>query len=195
MASYFNEIMHVLTKADRLGSRQLSNGTRLIGHVPHVAPEAYFHVVYAPLNDAEIRTLEQQIGRPLPRDLKHFYGLCNGLKLFSYALAIDGLRRTNTRTGDDAWHPFAMDVANVKERPKNVDDSFVFFGGYEWDGSTLGMSGQSREVHRCAPQSARRLNTWASLSDMLCSEVRRLSSLFNADGHKVSTEVPTTPEP
>jgi hypothetical protein len=194
MTDYFDEVMEVVLDAERLGSRRLSNGVHLVGHVPHVAPEAYYHVVYPPLADAHIATIEQQIQRRLPSELKDFYKRSNGMHLFAYAMAIDGLRRGNVRTGDGAWQPFGMDVPNVKERPKDAGGSFVFFGGYEWDGSTLGMSPDSPVVHRCAPQSARFINEWPSFGEMLVGEVRRLSALFDESGRKINEDTPTIPE-
>ena len=194
MNQYYDQIMGVILDAERLGSRKLSNGVRLIGHVPHIAPEAYFHVIYPPLDDSQIAILEEQIHRPLPSELKEFYKWSNGIKLFAYALTIDGLRHSYVRSGEEVWQPFGMDVPNVRERPADAGDSFVFFGGYEWDGSTLGMSPDSPVVHRCTSQSAKSINSWPSFGDMLIAEVRRLSSMFDESGRKLNEDIPTVPD-
>ncbi len=193
MNDYLDEVMEIVLKAEQLGSRRLSTGVRLIGHVPHVAPEAYFHVLYPPLDDTQILTVEQQIERPLPSELKDFYAHTNGIKLFAYAMTIDGLRHSYVRTGDEAWQPYSMDIPNVKERPRDADDSFVFIGGYRWDGSTLGMSPDSPVVYRCARYTAEPINEWPSFGDMLVSEARRLSALFDENGRKINEDLPTIP--
>jgi len=189
----FNLIMEVVNQANHLGSRILSSGVHFIGNIPHVAPEAYFHVVYPPMDDDQISALEHQIGRSLPEELQSFYKQSNGIKLFAYALSIDGMRHSYVRTGDDAWQPYSIITQNVQERPLDAPETLVFFGGYEYDGSSLGMSPESPVVYRFAPQSVTPLNEWSSFDDMLISEVRRLSKLFDEQGQLIDDEAPTTP--
>lgn len=37
------------------------------------------------------------------------------------------------------------------------------------------------------------LKSWDSLSDMITSEIERIFGLFDADGHCIDEDVPTTP--
>ena len=37
------------------------------------------------------------------------------------------------------------------------------------------------------------LKSWDSLSDMITSEIERIFVLFDADGHCIDEDVPTTP--
>lgn len=179
-----------------LGERKLSNGARLIGHVPHVAPEAYLHSFFPGLDPDEIRGLENEIERELPEALEAFYARCNGLDLFAGSLSIFGLRDPFLE-GDagEVGQPFSMVTPNVDERPADADDSFVFFGFYEWDGSLLYAAPSSPEVIRCSPESSEPLNTWPSLRAALTEEVKRLGKLFDRDGVKLDEDAPTAPEP
>ena len=193
MRHAFDEVREVLAEAEALGGRELPDGTRLIGHVPHIGPEAYLHTVYAPLSDEELEVVEGQICRRLPSPLKAFYKCANGLYLFSGALSIDGLRREHSRTGDAARQPFSIDTPNVMERPTGSDPAAVFFGGYDWDGSLLFMMPSEARVFRCERDVASILTTWPTLENMLVSEAARLASAFDGDGRQIDEDEPTTP--
>ena len=173
--------------------RTLPNGTRLIGHTPHVAPEAFFHVIFPPLTHKEIDELESSLGRLLPIQLIELYQTTNGLSLFSYSLHIDGLRCNYIRSGDEAWQPFSIMTANLTERPRDAEPTQVFFGGYKSDGSALMMQPPEDEVFRCERRSSKVLNRWSSFDNFLVSEVRRLEKLFDDSGHSRNPKLPTTP--
>lgn len=193
MSDYFDDLMEVILRAESLGSRTLSNRVRLIGHVPHEGPEGYLHEVFPALDDAQIALVEQDVGRPLPDELKEFYRHTNGLHLFSGALSIDGLRHSYVRMGDESRQPFSITTPNVRERPRDADDSFVFFGGYGFDASPLGMFPDSPVVYRCKRWTAVPINEWRSFEEMLISEVHRLDGLFDEKGRKIDPDAPTTP--
>jgi hypothetical protein len=191
--STFEEILKVVRQAEHLGSRKLTTGVELIGHVPCMAPQAYLHVLFPPLNDEKIEEIETNIGHILPSDLKDFYGYSNGIMLFASGLYVDGLRRNFARRGDESRQPFSIITPNTHERPVDSPDSLVFFGGHECDGSLLGMFPDSPEVFRFAPCSVKVLNEWPSFDAMLLSEIRRLSLLFDAQGRKINEHAPTKP--
>lgn len=196
---YFDEIINDLKRYEHLGTRTLSNGTRLIGQkplpgLPGIGPP-YYHKIFARLNENEIDLLEIEIQRPLPSFLKRFYILANGLNIFSGALSVQGLRYSYKRTGEDIWQPISLQTPNVMERPKDADDDFVFFGFYDWDGSQLYATTRNSAVYMCARyQSKRVLMEWPSFEEMLVSEVRRLNTLFDDSGQKVDENVPTIPQ-
>lgn len=187
----FSEIMAVLETASALGWRMLPDGTQLIGRVPHVAPEAWLHQVFRPLSPEEIAQLERRLRRPVPQDYRELLLSANGLGVFSDSLSLDGLRKNYARTGDDRWQPYSIETPNVFERPRDAEEDCFFIGGYRYDGSLLYLRG--KEVFRCARRSAKPLNHWAGLWDMLAREVLRLASLFDAHGRKLAPKVPTTP--
>jgi hypothetical protein len=186
MKHYYARVMEVILRAEALGARRLANGTYLIGHTPHVAPEAYLHVTYPALDDAQIDAIDQAIGRPLPDQLRDFYRYSNGMDLFGCTLSIFGLRTKFERTGDAAWQPFSIVAPNVTERPHDAEEPLVFFGCYESDGSQLAMSSQSRVVYRCRARTAQTIGQWPSFEDMLVAEVTRLSYLFDETGRRTT---------
>src|SRR5690242_302565 len=115
--SYFEEVIRLLDRWRHLGSREVSNGTRLIGHIPRVGSLAYLHVVHAGLSDSDIEQMEADIRRKLPQVLKEFYRRANGCHLFGGALSIYGLRRSYDRSLDDtSRQPFSITTSNIRER-------------------------------------------------------------------------------
>lgn len=188
----FNEILSVIEAGRSLGCRALENGTQLIGHVPHVAPEAWLHLVFAPLTDTEIRELEEKIlKRAIPAVYKEFLTLSNGLSLFSGSLSLDGFRKNYIRTGDAVWQPFALETPNIYERPRDARDSCFFIGGYKRDGSMLFL--ENERAFRCARNSVTPLNEWKDFWEMLVSETARLCTLFDDRGRKIDPKGSTTP--
>lgn len=193
MSDSVGYLMKVVNQFRSLGTQELSTGVVLIGHVPHVAPEAYMHVLYPPLDASQISTIEHALGRQLPIELKTFYQRLNGVQLFSYTMWINGLRFSYVRSGEEAWQPYSIITPNTVERPEDADDSLVFFGGYRWDGSSLCMRSDSPAVYRCAPGTSVPLNKWRSFDEMLISEIDRLSGLFDTRGRRLDESAPTVP--
>jgi hypothetical protein len=188
----FNTALQIIEKAKSFGFRQLANGARLYGHVPHVAPEAWLHQVYAPLSEQDVISVEEKIGQTIPNDLRQFFHLANGVGLFSVSLSIYGKKTSYVRTGDDAWQPFCIVSANTLERPRHAKPSQIVVGGYKDDGSLLFLDLEDGSVFRTKSRSKKVLNQWTDFWKMLTNESHRLSGLFDAEGHKLS-EGPTTP--
>jgi hypothetical protein len=190
---YLERIVGIMESYSHLGQRVLDNGTRLIGHVPHVAPEAWFQSIYHPLRTEEIKYIEEDVGSQVPVVFSIFLKKCNGLSLFSDSLNIYGLRKSFARTGDAVWQPFSIKTPNIDERPRHSRSSFFFVGGYGLDGSLLYIDTNSQEVYRCKQRSAKPLNQWPSFEVMLERETERLSRLFDKEGHLLNPDQPTTP--
>lgn len=191
----FRELMDVVDRARPLGFRTLENGTQLVGHLPDVGPEAWLHQIFGPLDETGIRRVEKQVGIKLPPEFEWFLRQANGLSLFSGSLAVYGLRESYARSGDAAWQPFAIDVPNTLERPRDGKGSSLFVGGYRADGSLLYIDADNSSVYRCSRDSARPLNQWPSLLEMLAREAKRLSRLFDEKGHKLDPKASTAPVP
>jgi hypothetical protein len=190
---YFPIVVNIMEANGNLGVRVLPNGTRLIGHVPHVAPEAWLHLLFPPLSAAQVQNIERDIGNSLPNVFSAFLLKANGLSLFSGSLSIDGLRFSHERSGDAVWQPFSIITPNVTERPRSSKASFVFIGGYRCDGSLLYIDKATSNVFRCKSKSAKAINEWPSFGAMLVAETQRLSVLFDAAGRKIDPKRPTTP--
>lgn len=181
-ASEWMLLLNELSRWSVLGERELENGTRLLGHVPHVAPDAWLHLVFSPLSDSEIAVLEDQIGHSLPLAVADFYRHSNGLLLFSGSLSIDGLRGVNSRSGDAAWQPFSIHTANCLERPSGAPVDWVYFGSYAEDGSQVVVDAGSERVYHCDRGSIDPKLEWHSIHDFLRGELRRLSTYYDETG-------------
>lgn len=193
---YLDEVFTILHKARLFGTQTLENGTELIGYLPHIGPKAWLHHIFAPLNDEGIQQIEHVIHKKLPPAMEGFYRHTNGLIIFSTSLSIDGLRISHERIGDAARQPFAVEVPNIHERPRDAKDSFIFIGGYDYDGSNLYIDIETGITYRSDRyRSLDILNQWPSFEDMLLSEVRRLETLFDNNGREIDPDRPTTPEP
>ena len=183
----------IINNAKILGSLTLADGTQLIGRVPHVGPDAWLHVLFAGLDEADIAELETRAARQLPSDYRQFMREHNGLSLFSGALYVAGLRRDFRRANHATWQPFALEDANVFERLRDAPADCVFIGGYKADGSRLYMSGASPKVFRCERSSIRPVNEWPNLRLLLNHEAERLAEHFDALGRRRDASTGTAP--
>lgn len=189
----FQKILTILERAKCLGERILPNGTRLIGHVPHVAPEAWLHTIFPPLDISGIQKLEAEIKISIPADYKKFLMATNGLKIFSDRLSLDGLRMSYVRTGDEARQPYSLVTPNTFERPKDALSSYLYIGGYSQDGSHLYIDGETLKVFRAARRTSAPLNEWKNFGEMLVTETIRIALLFDEKGKLINPKEPTTP--
>ena len=190
----FESVFATLEKAKKFGYRETSLGAKLFGHVPHVAPEAWFHATYSGLTSDEIRDVEVLVGRRIPPEVDAFLRESNGLNVFSNSLFIFGLRHSSDRTGDAVWQPFSIEVPNTFERPVGLDADAVIVGGYFDDGSRLVVSPRTSQVVRIPKgKSGPTLTTWSGFENMLVSEIHRLSSLFDETGRMCDEDALTTP--
>jgi hypothetical protein len=183
-----NHWTHMLTDKlmswSHLGVTTLNDGAQLIGHVPHVAPFAYLHIIPAPLKEKEISASADALGISLPDDFHDYLLYANGLHAFSGTIAVYGFRKNYQRADVVAAsaQPFDLSIPNHFERPKSIRDTQIVVGGYKVDGSQVVMDGSGR-THRILEQDANQIsNTWSSFSEWLTSEVLRLSSIFDAKG-------------
>lgn len=183
----------IVADATPLGVRSLADGTQLIGRVPHVGSDAWLHALFAGLSDSEIQEVERRAGRSLPSEYRQFLRRNNGISIFSGALYIAGLRNGYSRQGDAVWQPFAIEEANVLERPRDANPDLVFIGGYKSDGSRLYMATDSPEVFRCQRDSSRPQNSWPSLVTMLNEETARLAAHFDEQGRRRDPSRTTAP--
>jgi len=167
-----------------LGTRTVSNGARLIGHVPHVAPEAWLHTLYAPLNKDEIKSIEDALKQSIHSSYAEFLGYSNGAKIFSDSISLWGLRANYDRTPDGARQPYDLVALNLKsERPKGMPDNVIVIGGYRWDGSKICLFPDGVVV-RSIGSTFQPKDKWDSVWKMLEIEVARLSKMYDQLGRK-----------
>ncbi len=194
MIEKITSVQKALDRYALLGTKTIPGRVRLIGHVPHVAPEAYIHQIFEPLSEGDIRDLEQAVQSVFPDSLKKFYLVANGINLFSCSLVIYGRRIGAGRTGDDIWQPFSIVIPNTFERPKDAEPHHLLVGSYKWDGSKLVLDTLSGQVAWTPRGTVRAVKTWPSFMDMLSQETSRLDSLFDGQGRKLDHDKPTTPD-
>jgi hypothetical protein len=167
----------------------------MFGHVPHVAPEAWFHILFPPLDADNLDDLERSIRRPIPRSYRDLLTATNGLHLFGGKITLSGRRRDYSRK-PGVRLPFDLADPNVHERPPAADPSWFLFGFYREDGSRAYLDPTDGHVYRGTRDLAQpRLNQWISLDAYLEQEVDRMTSLFDERGRQLDKARPTTPEP
>lgn len=182
----FNYILNIVKMAEAFGFRELTSGTKLYGHTPHIAPEAWLHTVFPPLEEGQIEWIEQQVETEISGQFREFLLLANGLDLFSGALSIYGTRFNYLRYDDDVSQPFSIEIANTRERPKHISDTQLVVGTYKDDGSRLIVDMGSNQVIRKTSRGRKPLDVWPHFWTMLKSETYRISQLFDASGHQLT---------
>jgi SMI1 / KNR4 family (SUKH-1) len=191
----YDELLNLLNSARAFGFQRLETGVELIGHVPHVAPQAYFHQLYPPLTSDEIDALENRLRLPFPLDFRDLLLHTNGMTLFSSHLRVFGARFSYVRQGLNAWQPLGIEQPNIQERPADAPSDALFIGSYFWDGSRIYMTGSPAMAIRARRGSSVPLNSWPGLWEMLISEARRLAALFDDKGRPKDPDQPTNPVP
>ena len=171
---------------------KLPDGTLLIKNIPKVAPEAYLHQVFSPLNIEEIDLLEQAVGAGIPEDYKVFLQQANGLSLFSNSIALHGYKKSYSRT-TSVREPFSLASLNENDRPFDSPIECFFIGSYRSDGSLLYLTRKDNRIHRCTRDSIRPIDEWKNLQECLLSEYERIGRLFTPDGYKKQPNTPTHP--
>ncbi|MGE4245705.1 MAG: SMI1/KNR4 family protein [Parvibaculaceae bacterium] len=125
----YRKLRRLLERWNDRGVRNLPGGTILIAHSPEIAPEAYLHSLYPPLDEERIDLIEQEIQKPLPTSLRRFYGRHNGVFLFQDT-SIYGLRTSYQRSNFDAMleQPFDIVALNTYSRPGWGNPETIFLG-------------------------------------------------------------------
>jgi len=178
--------LHDITNQARaLGERKLGNGAELIGHAPHVAPEAWLHRLFAPIGSAEIEDIERSLLFPLPADYAEFLKIHNGLSLFSGDLRLGGYRTSYARSGDGAWQPFCL-VSTNPEHGITDESKEMVIGGEQRTGATIRLGFDDGKARKYKPRGRKPMCVWESLEDMLASEASRLATCFDASGRRLS---------
>lgn len=178
-----------------LGTRKVeATGAFLIGHAPHIASEAWLNSVYPCLSERDTLELEAFLGTTIPPEYRHFLqNISNGMNVFVDEFCLFGKRKNYMRTSMDVTRqPFSLSDA-LEEKPRNATPDMFFFGGYSWDGSKLYIDKRDNHVYYCKVNDSTPLKSWDSLAEMVISEIDRLYSLFDENGHQINENIPTIP--
>lgn len=195
MSEYtYKFLLNTINEYQYLGVKELSNGTKLIGHVPSVGKLAYFHRLYCKLSMDDFSNLEKDLGMKIPDQYKFFLlNISNGLSIFSAAINLYGLRHNYNRTGEDMYQPIHIEDANKLRRIPEASDDVLFIGSYKSDGSKIFIKSDSDTVYRCERYSMNVLHEWDNLEVFLEQECKRLKDHFDSDGNRIDKKRPTTP--
>ena len=176
----WRRVLEVIESYAALGEKTLIDGTRLVGHVPHVAPLAYLHQLGEPLGGLDASRVQMEARRPMPDEFRWFLTeASNGLSLFA-EIEVYGLRR-------DRW-PFPAGDAN---RLSNLPGFVV--GSYREDGSRVTILEDAR-ICWVPEDSSEAARYWPDFITWLAEESDRLGQRFDADGKELDDD-PKTPEP
>jgi hypothetical protein len=188
-----NETFDLLKGYKYLGEKQLENGTLLIAKAPHIAPQAWLHCIFAPINANDVNILEGELNQKIPDIYKEFLEMSNGLSVFNTTFSLFGKRSNYKRSIDNVWQPFDLILSNTVEKPYNADDNVFIIGCYDWDGSYLYIDKKTSSVHLCKNDDITPLYKWKNFEDMLYSEINRLIDLFDYNGKEKNVEDSTLP--
>lgn len=161
----------MIQKYGHLG-HEVTQEWELIGKAPHIAPLAWLHKFYKPLNDDDIQKLEFQIRRRVPNEIKQFLKITNGLGMFNTTFTLSGYVYLFKRE-IGYWQPFSL-FDEQSTRRENNHNNFFFFGGWDKDGSSIYLDTDTGKVFRCKQRDATPLNEWNCLEELLLSEYKRL---------------------
>ncbi|WP_111978706.1 SMI1/KNR4 family protein [Algibacillus agarilyticus] len=170
------------------------NGSVLLRNVPDIAPKAYLHSLYAPLDESEIEDLEAQISYALPEELKQFYMTVNGLDFYCGTLYMYGLRKDKARTVlATIQQPFDIAMPNNTSFGYHISRA-IYIGAYKYDGSVVGYDIDNGKVFRQSKSNKEILNQWADLHEFIYNEYDRLFKLIDVNGNKQKGVKSTVPE-
>lgn len=180
---YEERVLAPLQKWSHLGSLVNEAGTDLIGHIPHVAPKAYLHAIYAPSESDEFPLLEERVGRAIPPPLAVFYTRANGMQLFLNVLSVAGFY-PNKRKFDSHPHnyPFPVTLHNTSGRPRGLDYEAVVVGKYLGDQSLVSIEGDGIVLRYDAMGDGSVMQEWLDFDTWLISEIAYFSQFFDSEG-------------
>jgi len=191
----FRDLVELIESARAFGYQETADGARLFGRVPLVGAQAWLHVTYPGLDPDEMVELADQIERPLASDYAWWLGRMNGITLFSGALEFCGLVRVRSRSIGNRQPYDLMVEGEVQRRVLKAGPEMFFFGvtGVSL-GSRFYLDARTGEVHRCARNSAKPLQSWSSIAELISTETPRLAKLFDKTGRcAVDNELIWTP--
>lgn len=175
----------ILDKWRTKGVKRQRNGTELICPVPHIAPQAWLHEVYASISVDRLRSLTV-LGRPLSRELREFYALANGFYLFSGSFILYGFIEQMSRT-PDLRQPFSLiDHNSPAQHPRQRPPDVLLVGSLVMDGDDeliLGALPNGIIVGLDRTLGAER-TSWGSLNALLVGEIERVASRFDEEGRQ-----------
>jgi len=177
-------VLGLMNESCPLGYELLPDGTQVFGRVPHVAPQAWLHEMYAPLTEQDIAMEEAAIRRQIPEPYRSWLLRANGLNAFSGGLVLYGRRSDYSRRAS-VIQPYDLDIPNVLERLPDAHVDAFFIGSVLGGENLLFLLPSSGQVYACDRRSARGLTSWPSVPQLIVSAVAALGTSFDGQGRAV----------
>lgn len=163
-------------------------GGRQVCNLPWVAPLAYLHRFFPSVGDEGIASIAVTTGRQPHADFRDLLSIHNGMHLFNGSIAIFGVRHALTRAPEEAiWLPFDLGTPNIDPGALLGRDEMVI-GSIGPDRNAL-VCRADAGIDRMDRETGERLETWASLAEMLLSEATRLAKYYDPDGRMVPGQI------
>jgi hypothetical protein len=188
--NFFNEkILMPLEEWAHLGETTNDMGTRLIGHTPHVAPEAYVNVVYAPINSNDLNEFTQRLGRPIPHQLSEFLSYANGLMIYSGALRVKGYRPLKRKPNSDVYDYASCIMTDNSRNMNGLKEHDTVVAWYKADGSYVLLDEDGKAVRFDPKVGGHVIQEWPDFDTWLSSEIAILNEKYKAG--EVSIFIPS----
>jgi hypothetical protein len=128
MANICDKLLVGLLPWRTLGFQKFEDGTTLIGRVPHVAPEAWFHMVFAPLRQGDLENVKSGLGSLGSFPFLSTFEQFNGFNLFSSNFFLFG-RRTSYKRDGSVFQPWDIITHHFEARAKGLPEELLLIGG------------------------------------------------------------------
>jgi hypothetical protein len=179
-------MLALLERWKPLGYEEMPDGAKLIGRVPHVAPLAWLHEVFPPLDLEDEEALVANVPGFASSRVREILREFNGCNLFSSELFLLGQCTSYDRSGS-VHEPWSIYDTNVLDQNDEVPPDALIIGGSNGlpDGVTMIETRDRRvEAYDCMSP-YRKLFEWASVDQWLFAEINRLGKLFDDQGRLI----------
>jgi len=169
-----------------LGRRTTASGALQIARVPHVAPLAWLHDVFAPITVAQQEALLKGLPAYATSGLRDIHEAFNGIDLFSSNFFLYGRRANYERSVDNVlpWELVSHNARVSRRLPAGallVGGSHAVYTGVHFielsGGPVVALEQENWD---------NRLFEWPNLRACLLAELDRLSFLFDNEGRPIN---------
>ncbi len=166
-----------------LGQRTTQSGAEQIARVPHVAPMAWFHDVFAPITAEEQAALLQALPAYSTSALRDIHRAFNGIDLFSSNFFLYGRRANYVRSVDNV---LPWDLIGHQRRDHLPGGALLVGGNNALDtGANFIELADGTVIAVGEKNWDQPLFEWPNLRTCLLAELDRLSFLFDKEGRPI----------